>query len=96
MVFSLTAIELKQVLEMKLAFCPACSYPATRNDACPKCGSPCTAEAERYVEKLLETVLSEEMGSAGMAVDILTQWLHEPRTIVSLTMLLERQDDLTR
>ena len=93
MACSLTAIDLKKVLDMKLAFCPACRYPAARNDPCPKCGSQCTAEAETYVEKLLETVLSEEMGRAGMAVDVLTKWLYEPRTVVPLTMLLSRQDD---
>lgn len=93
MPFSLTEIELKQALEMNLAFCPSCRYPATRNDLCPKCGTPCTAQAETYVEKLLETVLSEETNRAGMAVDVLTKWLYEPRTIVPLTMLLGRKDD---
>lgn len=28
-----------------------------------------------------------------MAVDVLTEWLHEPRAIVPLTMLLARKDD---
>jgi len=28
-----------------------------------------------------------------MAVDVLTKWLHEPRTIVPLIMLLDRKDD---
>lgn len=51
------------------------------------------AKAESYIEKLLETVLSNETSRAGMAVDVLTQWLHEPRAIVPLTMLLERKND---
>jgi HEAT repeat protein len=28
-----------------------------------------------------------------MAVDVLTKWLHEPRTILPLMMLLENRDD---
>ena len=49
--------------------------------------------ANTYVEKLLETVLSKETGRAGMAVDVLTKWLHEPRAFVPLTMLLEQDCD---
>jgi len=51
------------------------------------------AEAESYVERLLETVLSKETSRAGMAVDVLTKLLHDPRAIVPLTMLLERTGD---
>ena len=78
---------------MSLAFCPSCRYPATRDDLCPKCGTACTVQAETYVERLLETVLSEETNRAGMAVDVLTKWQHEPRVIVPLTMLLGRKGD---
>lgn len=49
--------------------------------------------ADTYVEKLLETVLSKETSRSGMAVDVLTKWLHEPRTIVPLRMLLERNGE---
>jgi HEAT repeat protein len=45
------------------------------------------------MEKLLETVLSRDTSRAGMAVDVLTRWFHEPRAIVPLTMLLERGAD---
>jgi HEAT repeat protein len=41
----------------------------------------------------LETVLSEETGRAGMAVDVLTKWLHEPRAIVPLMILLQQDSD---
>ena len=41
----------------------------------------------------METILSAEMGRAGMAVDVLTKWLHKPRAIAPLTMLLGRKDD---
>jgi hypothetical protein len=49
--------------------------------------------ANTYVKELLDTVLSKETGRAGMAVDVLTKWLHEPRAIVQLTMLLGRNSD---
>ena len=78
---------------MNLLFCPSCRWPATAGDVCPKCGNPGTAPAGTYVERLLETVLSEETGRAGMAVDVLTKWLHEPRAIVPLTILLSRKAD---
>ena len=78
---------------MNLFFCPSCRYPATGDGPCSKCGALCTEKAETYVEKLLETVLSEDTSRAGMAVDVLTKWLHEPRTLVPLIMLLSRKDD---
>ena len=43
---------------------------------------------------MLETVLSKETSRAGMAVDVLTKWLHETRAFVPLIMLLERREDL--
>lgn len=61
---------------------------------CPECKVTADTEPETYVEKLLETVLSKETSRAGMAVDVLTKWLHEPRAIVPLLMLLERKNDM--
>jgi len=78
---------------MNLFFCPSCHHPAPGDGLCPNCGTPCTSPAKTYVERLLETVLSEETSRAGMAVDVLTKWLHEPRAIVPLIMLLGRKDD---
>ena len=78
---------------MNLAFCPSCRHPAPGGGLCPNCGTPCTAPAGTYVERLLETILSVETGRAGMAVDVLTRWLHEPRAIVPLTILLSRKAD---
>jgi len=78
---------------MNLAFCPGCRRASPAGEVCPACQRPCNAPASTYVERLLETVLSAETGRAGMAVDVLTRWLHEPRAIVPLTMLLHRKDD---
>ena len=78
---------------MSLAFCPSCRRASSAGEVCPECHCPCSAPAHTYVERLLETILFEETGRAGMAVDVLTKWLHEPRTIVPLIMLLDRKDD---
>jgi HEAT repeat protein len=79
---------------MRLFFCPNCRQPFPSIQTCPECGISTTALANTYEEELLETVLSKETSRAGMAVDVLTKWLHEPRAIVPLMMLLERKSDL--
>ncbi len=78
---------------MNLFFCPRCRQAFPLAQVCPACSLPTDAPADSYAEKLLETVLSEETSRAGMAVDVLTKWQHEPRAIVPLTMLLEREGD---
>jgi len=78
---------------MNLFFCPSCRRAAPTQEICPNCGIVCDSSAQKYVEMLLETILSNEMGRVGMAVDVLTKWLHEPRAIVPLIMLLDRKDD---
>lgn len=78
---------------MRLFFCIRCRQAFSHIQVCPTCALSADAKADSYVENLLETVLSEETSRAGMAVDVLTKWLHEPRAIVPLTMLLERQGD---
>lgn len=78
---------------MNLLFCPRCRQPFASVQICPDCDLTADSIANTYVEKLLETVISKETSRAGMAVDVLTKWLHEPRTILPLTMLLERKDD---
>lgn len=37
-------------------------------------------------------MLSKETSRAGMTVDMLTKWLHEPGTILSLKILLEGKE----
>lgn len=77
----------------RLFFCPRCRWPFPRIEVCPACSLLANAEAVSYVEKLLETVLSAEPYRAGMAVEVLTRWRHEPRAIVPLSLLLARRDD---
>jgi HEAT repeat protein len=78
---------------MRLFFCPRCRQPYPSVQQCPTCNLVTDAGAETYAEKLLETVVSAESDRAGMAVDVLTKWMHEPRAVVPLVMLLERSDD---
>ncbi|MBN1453256.1 MAG: HEAT repeat domain-containing protein [Anaerolineales bacterium] len=78
---------------MRLFFCPRCRQPFPRVQQCPTCNLPTDAAAATYVEKLLETVISGESDRAGMAVDVLTKKMHEPRAVVPLVMLLERTHD---
>ena len=78
---------------MNLFFCPKCRRPFASIQMCPECNLTTDAVADTYVEKLLETILSKETSRAGMAVDVLTQWLHEPRAFLPLTMLLECTGD---
>jgi hypothetical protein len=76
-----------------LAFCSECRRAARAGDVCPDCHRPCEAPADTYPEKLLETILSEDTSRAGMAVDVLTKQLHEPRAIVPLIILLQQDRD---
>lgn len=78
---------------MNLAFCSACRWPALAGESCPQCHRPCDSPAHSYAERLLETVLSSDTSRAGMAVDVLTKWMREPRALVPLTILLERPSD---
>jgi HEAT repeat protein len=78
---------------MNLFFCPKCRRVFSSVQSCPDCKVIADEEAKSYVEKLLETVLSKETNRAGMAVDVLIKWLHEPRAFLPLTLLLKRTDD---
>jgi hypothetical protein len=78
---------------MSLFFCPVCRTPFASVQVCPQDNILADDSAKDYVERLLNTVLSDETNRAGMAVDVLTKWLHEQRAIVPLSMLLERQGD---
>jgi HEAT repeat protein len=53
-------------------------------------------KAETYVEKLMETVFSPDPTRVGMAIDVLVDWLHEPRAVTPLLMLLQADVDVHR
>lgn len=79
-----------------LYFCPLCRKPAVTSLTCPNCHILCDAEAETYLEKLLEAVLSPDPTRVGMAIDVLTQWMHEERAVVLLLALLNAPSDAHR
>ncbi len=78
---------------MRLFFCPRCRQPFSGVQQCPTCNLIADTEANTYAEKLLETVVSAESDRAGMAVDVLTKRMHEPRAAMPLKLLLERNHD---
>jgi len=79
---------------MTLYFCPRCRCPAMATDVCPACNVPCDAEAETYVEKLMTALFSRDPTRVGMAVDVLTLWLHEKRVLVPLIHLAQTTQDV--
>lgn len=78
---------------MNLLFCPSCRQPFASAQICPDCNLTKDPVANGFIEKLLEAILSGETSCAGMAVDVLTKWFHEPRAILPLTILLDRKGD---
>jgi len=74
-------------------FCPGCRRAARAGEICPDCHRPCDARADTFPERLLGTILSEDTSRVGMAVDVLTKRLHEPRAIVPLMILLQQDRD---
>lgn len=83
----------RSLFPSRLFFCPRCRRPFPEIEVCPACNLFANAEAASFIETLLETVLSAESYRAGMAVEVLTKWLHEQRAIVPLTLLLGRRND---
>ena len=51
---------------------------------------------ETYTEKLLTTILSPDPTRVGMAIDILTEWLHDQRALDPLLALLKSPVDAHR
>jgi HEAT repeat protein len=81
---------------MELFFCPNCRPPSIQPDPCPRCGLLRDSKPETYTEKLLSTILSEDPTRVGMAIDVLTTWMREPKAIVPLLHLLQRPTDADR
>ena len=51
---------------------------------------------ETYTEKLLTTIFSSDPTRVGMAIDILTEWLHDQRALDPLLALLKSPVDAHR
>lgn len=80
---------------MDLLFCPNCRHPST-GELCPTCGIVCDSPARTYIEKLLGTVVSTEPERVGMAIDVLTKRMGEPRAFVPLSLLAQSDVDAHR
>ncbi len=81
---------------MMISFCPQCRQPFASQQPCPSCQVICDAEPETYTEKLLTTIFSPDPARVGMAIDVLTEWLHDQRALVPLLILLQSPVDAHR
>ena len=79
---------------MTLYFCSRCRRPSMTTDVCPACHVPCDAGAETYVEKLMTALFSRDPTRVGMAVDVLTLWLHEEHALIPLIHLAQTTQDM--
>lgn len=79
---------------MTLYFCPRCRRPSMTTDVCPTCNVPCDAEPESYIEKLMTALFSRDPSRVGVAVDVLSGWLHEKRALVPLIHLTQTTQDV--
>jgi HEAT repeat protein len=81
---------------MELFFCPNCRSPSIQPDHCPQCNLTRNGKPETYTGKLLATILSNDPTRVGMAIDVLTTWMHEPKAVIPLLSLLQSPTDAHR
>lgn len=76
-----------------IRFCPKCWNEVPLDAAaCPICGAA-LSEALSFTEKLIAALRHREPTRAGLAIDVLTDWLHEPRAVEPLCDLLDQATD---
>ncbi|HTP08002.1 MAG TPA: HEAT repeat domain-containing protein [Anaerolineae bacterium] len=76
-----------------IRFCPKCWNEVPLEAAsCPTC-SATLIEALSFTDKLIAALRHREPTRAGLAIDILTGWLHEPRAVEPLCELLDHATD---
>jgi hypothetical protein len=74
-------------------FCPKCwNEVPVEATVCPACGASLVEELS-FTDKLLAALGHREPTRAGLAIDVLTNWLREPRAVEPLCDLLERSTD---
>lgn len=81
---------------MRLYFCPRCEAVSSSSGVCQECQLPYREEPDTYAEKLLCAILSSDPTRVGMAIDVLTKWMNEPRAVVPLIHLLQSRADAHR
>jgi HEAT repeat protein len=76
-----------------IRFCPKCwNEIPLEATVCPMCGAA-LIEALSFTDKLIAALRHREPTRAGLAIDILTGWLHEPRAVEPLCELLDHTTD---
>jgi len=76
-----------------IRFCPKCWNEVSLDAAtCPTCGAA-LSESLSYTDKLIAALRHREPTRAGLAIDLLTGWLHEVRAVEPLCDLLDESTD---
>jgi HEAT repeat protein len=76
-----------------IRFCPQCwNEIPPEVVTCPLCGAA-LSESLSYTDKLIAALRNREPTRAGLAIDILSGWLHEPRAVEPLCDLLDHSTD---
>ncbi len=76
-----------------IRYCPKCwnDVPVDAT-VCPTCGATLHDESS-FTDKLIAALRHREPTRAGLAIDVLTNWLKEPRAVGPLCDLLDQSTD---
>jgi HEAT repeat protein len=76
-----------------IRFCPKCwNEVPIEAIVCPTCGVT-LIEALSFTDKLIAALRHREPTRAGLAIDVLTDWLHEARAVAPLCDLIDESTD---
>jgi hypothetical protein len=76
-----------------IRFCPHCWAEVNAEAThCPACGRDLHEELD-FTDKLISALRHREPTRAGLAIDVLTNWLHEPRAVEPLCDLFDQSRD---
>lgn len=78
---------------MIVRYCPHCwaemDYDAT---VCPQCGTSLAEEGD-VTDKFIAALRHPEPTRVGLALDVLSNWMHETRAVEPICALIERTND---
>lgn len=76
-----------------IRYCPRCwAELDDETTTCTRCGAA-LGEEQDYVDKLIAALHHPEPTRAGLALDILSGWLHEVRAVEPICALVEQTSD---
>lgn len=76
-------------------YCPRCwAEMSERMVSCPRCGGSMDRPGLDLVDKMIGALRHPEPTRAGLAVYVLTEMLHEPRSVEPLIALVQARPDL--